>query len=256
MNFAAPSPAAAPRLPDSFADSGVFLRAGRLPPTRVQVMGERSSGTNFVKRLIGRNTPLSPTEELGWKHGAPAMIAIPADLLVVVAVRNAADWARSMHAKPWHASPALQALDFSAFLRAEWDTIADRPRYFEDLPESAIGQPLQPDRDPLTGARHADLFALRRAKLTAHLSLLNRDCTLAILRMETATAEPEALLAQLRATYALPDAPYRPVVKRLGAKFKPAIPDRPTTPEWSGPDLAHLRARVDTGQEAMLGYSY
>ncbi|MCA0920977.1 hypothetical protein [Pseudooceanicola nanhaiensis] len=256
MNFATPSAAPAPRLPDGFADSGLFLRAGPVPPTRVQVMGERSSGTNFLKRLIGRNTPLTPTEELGWKHGAPAIIAIPADLLVVVAVRNAADWARSMHAKPWHASPALQALDFPAFLRAEWDTIADRPRYFEGLPDSAIGQPLQPDRDPLTGARHADLFALRRAKLTAHLSLLNRDCALAVVRMETATAAPEALLAQLRATYAWPDAPYRPVHKRLGAKFKPAIPDRPATPEWSEDDLAHLRARVDMAQEAMLGYSY
>ena len=45
--------------------------------TRYQVFGERSSGTNFVKRLLGRNTALAPSEGLGWKHGLPHMAAIP-----------------------------------------------------------------------------------------------------------------------------------------------------------------------------------
>lgn len=84
--------------------------------TRYQVFGERSSGINFVKRLIGRNMPLLPTEELGWKHGFPQMTAVPPDTLVVCVTRNAVDWARSMHAKPWHCTPEMQRRAFSRSL--------------------------------------------------------------------------------------------------------------------------------------------
>lgn len=87
--------------------------------TRLQAFGERSSGTNFVKRLIGRNTPLSPTEELGWKHGFTQMTAESPNTLVVCVTRNAVDWAHSLHAKPWHCPPEMQRLAFSEFIRAE-----------------------------------------------------------------------------------------------------------------------------------------
>ena len=59
---------------EQFADTGWQI-ALRGPVGRYQVFGERSSGTNFVKRLVGRNTALIPTEELGWKHALPHMTA-------------------------------------------------------------------------------------------------------------------------------------------------------------------------------------
>jgi hypothetical protein len=61
---------------------------------------------------------MRPSDALGWKHGFAQALAIPADLAVICVTRNAADWALSMHAKPWHAVPALQALAFSDFIRA------------------------------------------------------------------------------------------------------------------------------------------
>ncbi|MGV6847468.1 MAG: hypothetical protein ACWA5A_03705 [Marinibacterium sp.] len=253
-------------LPAAFAASGIHVRAGAVPPTRFQVLGERSSGTNYVKRLLGRNSPLTPTEALGWKHGPLQTLAIPADLLVIVVVRNAADWARSMHAKPWHATPALQALEMGDFLRAPWDSVIDRPRYFEnvtgDIPGGAkglVGQPLQADRDPVSGRRFANLIALRRGKLTQHLSLLGRDCACALVRLEAAQEDPAALVDQILAGLDLParDAPLKPVVKRLGSRFKPAIEARPDTPPaLDADDLAFLRAEVDAQQEAALGYTY
>lgn len=248
-------------LPPDFARTGLHVtRATDRPVTRYQVIGERSSGTNFVKRLLGRNTDLKPTEDLGWKHGFPHMMAIPSDLAVIVVVRRADTWARSMFSKPWHTTPALQAMPFSEFIRAPWDTIIDRPRYFEGLvPEGGVGQPLQHDRHPATGGRFETLFALRTAKLNAMLSLLGRDCTCAVLRMEDAQDQPkatlEALMSGLGATQ--PHAEYRPVVKRLGSKFKPAISDRPALPDrWSEEDMAHLHSSVDKDFEASLGYTY
>ena len=247
-------------LPARFAETGFHAtRVGDTPIARFQVLGERSSGTNFVKRLLGRNTPLKPTEALGWKHAFAHMMAVPADMAVICVVRRADSWARSMFDKPWHTTPQMQALEFGAFIRARWDSIIDRPRYFEGLvPDGAVGAPLQQDRDPVTGARYANLFALRTAKLRAMLSFLQRDCTCAVIRMETAQADPEATLATLSSAFGTStNTTYRPVVKRLGSKFKPAVADRPTLPDaWSDTDLAHLRANIDTNLETALGYTY
>ena len=247
-------------LPPDFAQTGLHvIRNGNTPITRYQVLGERSSGTNFVKRLLGRNTDLTPTEALGWKHGFPHMLAVPDDMAVLIAVRGADSWAQSMFAKPWHTTPAMQTMPFADFIRAEWDTIIDRPRYFEGLvPDGSASAPLQQDRDPVTGARYANLFALRTAKLRAMLSFLQRDCTCAVIRMETAQADPEATLATLSSAFGTStNTTYRPVVKRLGSKFKPAVADRPTLPDaWSDTDLAHLRANIDTNLETALGYTY
>ena len=186
-------------IPDHFAKTGLAVWRGTDHPiTHFQVIGERSSGTNFTKRLLGRNTDLTPTEALGWKHGPPNAFAIPPGCAVILCVRCADDWARSMHAKPWHASPALQALEFSDFLRAPWDTRVDRPRYFGDtLLDGTRGQPLQPDRDPITGAVFANLFALRQAKLRSMLSYMGRDCTFVLTRMEQVVSDPETTLTAL-----------------------------------------------------------
>ena len=245
----------------SFAASG-FL--ARMQPnaeiTRYQVLGERSSGTNFAKRMLGRNTSLTPTEALGWKHGFPHAAAIPPDLLVIGLVRRADDWARSMHAKPWHASVALQSLAFSDFIRAEWDTYIDRPRYFEGATKAGIiGQPLMHDRHPLTGKRFANIFALRHAKIAGLLSYLERDCNFILLRMEDMIAAPEATLDTVRSAVGLAarNAKFKPVFKRLGSKFKAAIEARPETPKTLQPDdLAFMQKHVNGGQEQALGYEY
>ncbi len=88
------------------ASSDDFIALVRGPgpaPTGFEVLGERNSGTNFVKATMKRNLALEPSDLLGWKHGFPHMLAVPKRMLVVAVVRGALDWSRSMHAKPWHA---------------------------------------------------------------------------------------------------------------------------------------------------------
>ncbi|MFZ5963858.1 hypothetical protein ACOXXX_12970 [Thalassococcus sp. BH17M4-6] len=245
---------------EDFAQRGWQVTHRGAAPQRFQVFGERSSGTNFVKRLLGRNTPLQPIEDLGWKHGFAQMTAVPEDVALICVVRDARAWALSMHAKPWHCPPDMQALAFSDFLRAEWATVADRARYFPQVAAlGGLGQPLQHDRHPLTGAPFANLFALRQAKLLGLLSFLRRGASVVLCRLEAVQQAPERFLSDvcLGVGVESPAADYRPVMKRLGSKFKPAIPSRPATPDsLNADDLAWLRAQVDTAMEAALGYSY
>jgi len=248
-------------LDPEFARTGfTCMRPTATKITRFQVLGERSSGTNYVKRLLGRNTALTPTEALGWKHGFPHALAIPPDLAVIGVVRNAQDWARSMHAKPWHCSPALQSLELSDFLRAPWDTCVDRPRYFDGAKEAGtLGQPLMHDRHPLTGQQFDNLFELRKAKLDGLLSYANRACCFVLLRLEDVVAAPEHMLERVQTALDLPPRtqPFRPVFKRLGSKFKPSVQTRPDTPKQLTPsDLALLKTLIDPAQEQLLGYRY
>lgn len=245
-------------LPDSFAETGFFAtRATPRRPARFQVMGERSSGTNFVKRLVGRNTDLTHSDELGWKHGFCQMLAIPSDLAVICVVRHPERWALSMHAKPWHTTADMQQLDFSGFIRADWRTIYDRPRYLGRLSRPHVGQPLQQDRDPVTGAAFANLFALRRAKLAHLTSFAARDCTCVLLRLEEAQADPKATLDRIRHVLGLPEreAGFRPVAKPQGWRFRSAVGPRPAPPaEMCADDRTFMWSELDPAQEAVLGY--
>lgn len=242
------------------ARTGWAIRHAGPPPKRFQVMGERSSGTNFVKRLVDANTGMANSEVLGWKHGLPQMLAIPADLTVICAFRAADRWALSMHAKPWHCRPPMQALGFSDFIRAPWDTRVDRPRYFPwaDAPEYR-GQPLQADRHPVTGEMFADLFELRSIKMATLLSFAIRHTSCVFVRMEAVQAAPESFLAGLCTglTLPAPNQPITPVTKRLGAKFKPSVMTRPDTPdEMPQTDRDWMRRRLDLGVEEAMGYTY
>lgn len=243
-----------------FRETGWQITRLHAPPRRFQVFGERSSGTNFIKRLIGRNSPLQPVEDLGWKHGFPAMTAIPADLAVICSVRDARRWALSMHAKPWHCPPQMQALPFDAFLRAPWQTVADHKRYFPQVAAfGGAGQQLQHDRHPITGAVFGSLFALRKAKLQALLSYHHRGCTVVLCRMEAVQAAPDAFLEALHHGLGLPTPTQalRPVHKRLGSKFNASVEARPATPDALSPqDLDFMRAALDLPTEAALGYDY
>lgn len=247
-------------LAQDFARTGLMIRPGPAgPPARFQVLGERASGTNLAKRLLGRNSGIKPSEALGWKHGFVQALAVPPDMAVICMIRNAEDWALSMFARPWHCSTDMQRLEFPDFIRAPWDTRIDRARYFGgDAAKAILGQPLQQDRDPLTGARFANIFALRRAKLAHLLSWPGRDTACVLLRAETLQADPETTVHTLLTGLGhAPRAPFRPVHKRLGTKFAAAVPDRPPPPDrLSEADRAFLRAELDLDLEQALGYSY
>ena len=249
-------------LPDDFARTGLYAHkiTGQTPEL-FQVIGERGSGTNLARRVIGMNTSLRHTEGLGWKHAFPTMVALPRNLLTVVCLRDARAWSLSMHDRPWHADPALHALSFSDFIRAEWRSVVDRASHFPPVPDGMeiTGLPLQYDRHPMTGQPFANLFALRRAKLQGHLSLLARGGDVLVLRMEGLQDAPETVLAYLEQSWGIKrkSGDLRLPQRRLGTRFKSPVGDRPTTPTtMSADDLAFMKGELDLMLEAQLGYEY
>lgn len=227
-------------------------------PTHVQVFGERSSGTNFVNRLLGKNTGLETTDRYGWKHGFAQMTGVGKTTLIVAVAREPLAWARSMHSKPWHCPPQMQALEFSGFIRAEWDTIIDRRRYFQKSGEwKTLGTPLQQDRHPITGQRFANIGELRTIKLAWALGLRNRGVNLVLCRLDAVQADPEGFVRAVAQGFGVDMAEeYRPVTKRLGSRFLGNVDPRPATPdEINATDRAFLAGALDPRLEAAWGFS-
>lgn len=226
-----------------------------------QVMGERASGTNLVRKLIELNVGITHTTGLGWKHGFPHMVAVPNDTVVVAAVRNAEDWALSMHKRPWHLAPEAQSRGFSDFIRAPWEGIVDGVGHFAELHADQIpgckGRALQMDRHPITGLPFDNLFALRRAKLAALTGLLNRNCSVVLMQMETIVSEPQAFMQLFRAATSTQPRQenWRAPKRRLGNNFKRAVAAQ-TPSAMSEADRAFMIGELDLDLEAALGYRY
>ena len=134
------------------------------PPRRLQILGERCSGTNFVSELLCRNLGLERTEAVGFKHWFVGDGAVPNDVLVVVVERRADDWLRSLHRQPWHAHPSLRNLPLHRFARAEWHCVWDDDRFGINRDHPRWGTEMMHERDPQTGRRFANPLAMRRAK--------------------------------------------------------------------------------------------
>lgn len=228
------------------------------------VFGERNSGTNLAHQLLVQNIPalkestgdrIGPQGfRYGWKHGFPQMVAAPASCLAIVVFRAPATWLRSMHARPWHAVPALAALPFSEFIRAEWQTRVDEQNFGVTRGGPRWGAELHYDRHPLTGARFDTILALRRAKNEGFLSLTARFANCLMLRHEDLTANPEGFVRFVSEHYGLPRyKAFRPVETRRGRGSEGAFQPTPYLP-LEAADHAFVWDGLDAAQEAQLGY--
>ena len=245
-----------------FAEHGVYVQfAHDAPITQFQVLGERACGTNMVRKAIEKNVAIERTEGLGWKHSFPHMVAIPEGTLIVCAVRNAASWALSMHKRPWHSHPDLQAMEFSEFIRSPWRGIVDRASDFEELHPELVphvaGAELQYDRHPITGARFANLFELRNLKQAALLGMLNRNCNVMVVKAELVQVDQAGFVAWMIEHFGLPLKGLRikPVAQRLGNRFNRSV-EVDTPKELSAEDHAFMMQTLDLEMEAALGYDY
>lgn len=235
-------------------------RAHDAPPDRFQVLGERGCGTNVIRKTVQDALQIQRTEALGWKHGFPSMIAIPPTFLTICAVRAPDKWAHSLYKRPWHAAPHVQANDFATFLRSPWHSVVDKLGHFDGIAPRLhpLGEALQWDRHPITGAPFETIFAMRNLKHRALLGLPARSASVVYVSLDAFNAAPEAFLAELGAAFNLraTERGYAPVERRMGNRWTAAVEGRAPAPEaWSETDLAFMHSQLDPQLETSLGFA-
>ena len=228
------------------------------------VFGERNSGTNFVSSLLKSNFPR--LEECrgdngrngfrhGWKHGFPAMIAAPKDMIAVCVFRHPESWIGSLHRMPWHVHDSLRDVPISEFVRREWHCVIDHPGFGVPQDDPRFGAELQWDRDPVTGQRFANVLQLRNAKNRAFLSLAARFDNHVLVRYEDVAAMPEAFIESIRSLFRFKGVPeFRPVLTERGQRRTRPYQSKAYAP-LTDADRAFIWSELDRTIEAEIGYA-
>jgi len=90
---------------------------------RIQVRGERCTGTNYLYRLIEKNfNTITLCSDLGWKHSYINVfnknLYIQDEYLTIFIFRNPIDWIGSMYLHLWHFD-RFQYQNISSFIKKE-----------------------------------------------------------------------------------------------------------------------------------------
>ena len=127
---------------------------------RVQIYGERCSGTNYLEVLLSRNFhDYSLVQDYGYKHffGFDDLKNSD-DTLFICIVRNPVDWVNSLYRNKWHIAQHL-CTSVDNFLNKEFYSYNDKKSVSKD------GTEIMTDRNIYTGERYKNIFELRHTKL-------------------------------------------------------------------------------------------
>lgn len=222
-------------------------------PQRLQIFGERCSGTNYVAQLLRRNLwGLSLTDEYGWKHGFADRVVDAAERCAfVLVVRDPFDWVRSLQRRPWHAAGPLRGAPMARFLREPWWCEWGRDM---ELPaeDPRIGTEMLHERDPATGQRFANVMQLRSGKLRDWLTLAHRVRHFVVVRYEDAVADDRGVVAAVAAALQTRRLPWHRPVRTFKGGAAPYVPREHE--ELGEEDRAWVVAQLDPSLERQLGY--
>lgn len=135
---------------------------------KVDVRGERCSGTNYLYSLIKNNFPSAElVSDFGWKHDfldlRTAKIYEQENYHLFFVSRNPYDWVQSLYKHPHHIHPNLREKPFSEFIRSEWYSIIVGFTEYTNLGFHKQME-LYRERHPVTLDRIQNVFHLRNLK--------------------------------------------------------------------------------------------
>ena len=220
---------------------------------RIQIFGERCSGTSFLNHLVAENLKsVRLCKDFGWKHGFhEAGVEVARDCLFIVIYRNPFDWLRSLHRRPHHVGPTLKKRSFSEFIRTEWWCIWDEDASKTPADE-LYGAEMMAERNPETGERFADVIDLRTAKIRDWESLRDKVAHSVYVRYEDLAASPSQFIDSLTRRFGLPKPPtFTPIERKRGKRgqYHPKVYKR-----IRASDLRHIVGRLDAELESSIGY--
>jgi len=222
-------------------------------PTRVQVYGERCSGTKWIAQLLLHNLlSIRAVDDFGWKHGwVQGDVDHAGDCVFVVVHRDPFDWLRSLHKMPWHAAPELRSVPFARFLRTPW-----RCLWGADM-ELAAGDPragteMRHERDLATGAPFSNVMRLRSAKMRAWDQLPARVLHHVDVRYEEVLRDPRAFVQGFAARFGLRRWPWFRNVRTFKGGHGRYAPKQYAP--IAADDLAWIASQLDVEQERAHGF--
>ena len=229
------------------------------PITKFVVFGERNSGTNYLKYLVEQNLALirAKPSPYGHKH-FPCWFELPLEFyhgpetkytfkgsenyLIIVVFRNAYDWLRSMHKKPFYVSKELRNTDFSTFIRTKWSVDPNRVVGF--LKENPWL-----DRNPVDGSPFDNIMKLRTAKIRTMLEIKNRVLNIYYINYETLRDHPEEVLTEIAHLFAIQkEDNFHPVIYYKGEVAKGVYKKTEYNP-ISKKDLRFINEQLDAEVE-------
>jgi hypothetical protein len=192
--------------------------------TLFQVLGERCSGTNYVKGLISENfdklQDCVKKQRFIHKHFIPWYLnedlvdsneyyKFPKkNILYVVVIRNAIDWIRSFYLQPHHVSHrAKKGFDF--FIFSKWepfkpsDLLSEKELYnsqcnwySKECEESKLNHLVYylDKKNPMTNANFQNIFELRTVKYLNYLKLREYVQNIIYVTYEDVKDNPEGFL--------------------------------------------------------------
>ncbi|WP_321447814.1 hypothetical protein [uncultured Cohaesibacter sp.] len=236
--------------------NGYYIQVGEKVPSNFTVLGERSSGTNFLKAQLD-TIPDMQFKNWGWKHAFITAWNVSPNLMIFGIVRNWNDWLLSMHKKPWHASKQLHEMAFSDFIRTKWESHPiPRPRQDQNM---IIEKTIPGDRNPIDGSQIENVLALRALKLKNLLSLPLRAENVVLMKYEWFNQNPGALSDLLKSKFPSLDCPnFEKIKGKSFASFENYKRFEDFRPEFSKTipeeDLSFIKSNLDSELEASLGY--
>jgi len=228
---------------------------------KIQIFGERCSGTNYVESLVAANFPASElTSDFGYKHFFPQFGSKSTDSYIFLIIhRHPISWLKSFYRTPWHASPELKRLNFSQFIRAEWISVWDThagiskgdPRWMQEM---------EFERCPSTMKRFDNVLKMRTVKIREWERLRVLVENAVYVRYEDVVEHPQEFISQLASELNLP-APsslFRIDSYKGGKRWHRGLREqllRKRIPEISTLDLQYILENIDKNLEKRIGYN-
>lgn len=197
-----------------------FIKTGKFPVRKIQIFGERCSGTNYCEALIRQNLrDVDLTWEFGWKHFPPWIIGKQAsleklhtpavhDTLFLIVVRHPFEWSKSLFQRPFHIiTPRDQS--YVEFLAMPL------------LPEISIDDY---QRHPITGEYFMNCGELRTWVLRNMLKYRKHVDHYCLVRYEDLRDCPDQILTQISRAFHIPKvAPFVPVIHRVSGNGEEGV---------------------------------
>jgi hypothetical protein len=222
---------------------------------RIQIFGERCSGTNYLESLVKSNfNDIEITWDYGWKDFFPQNIDKNNhdDCLFLVIFRNPYDWLSSFHNNPHHVDKTLKNLTFSEFIRKEWKCVYNSESGTKES-DPNFGKEMMFERNPETGDRFKNILEMRNYKVEAFLSLKNKVLNYEKFRYEDLRDNPNILKGLSKEFKLKPKE--SDIIPYTYYKDTNQIYQPKEYPPISIVDRFYIRRHLDLRQEKSIGYN-